>query len=309
MTDKASMPPTRVMTEMRDALLAGVPRYQRQRRRRAALVSACVVVLLLGGVVLASALNTSGHSQPVRTAPGPAPSRQEVLGGLTVELIVPATVRSGSKIRTAVRAVNESGHPVIDPRCVLGNSRSALVPVEEPDAELWGRTMTQCADQHTYEPGASEEFGGPSFPATDMFGSPLPVGEYLASWEVDGKRFQYPVTVLDASGPSGDADPEITAINPADPEEAARLIQEVMAGEWIPVGSSRKPVSGYVNGDLWRAYDEAQRIQPGQPITDPRFQFTDDEPGLPVYAADHTTLIGYWVAESGLVLLDELGHR
>ncbi len=101
-----------------------------------------------------------------------------------------------------------------------------------------------------------------------------------------------------------------SSVDISDPAVAERLTREAMQGEWIAVGSERKPVRGWVNGDLLRAWEQAQLEIPGGPITDPRFQFTPDAPGLPVYADDHTTLLGYWVEGSGdrngLVLLEQL---
>jgi hypothetical protein len=72
MSDAVPGPPTRVVAEMRQALLAGVPRYRRSRRWRVAAVAAlAAIVLILGGSLLAQALRTDDAIEPVRTGPSP----------------------------------------------------------------------------------------------------------------------------------------------------------------------------------------------------------------------------------------------
>ncbi len=127
--------------------------------------------------------------------PAGSVSQTEVLGGLTVELIVPPSVRSGGSLQTTMRAENKSEQPVTDPGCQLGAARFGLLPVEDPDGGLWQGYTVDCGGPFTYEPGASEEYTGFAFRATDAYGTPLTPGDYLAAWEVDGKRLLYSVTV------------------------------------------------------------------------------------------------------------------
>ena len=93
---------------------------------------------------------------------------------------------------------NRSGSPVTDPGCQLSNTRHALIPVDQPDAELWTVTMTDCGGPFAYEPGVVDDFTGPTFQAAAKNGDPLPPGDYLAVWEVDGQRLEYPVEVTDS---------------------------------------------------------------------------------------------------------------
>jgi hypothetical protein len=119
----------------------------------------------------------------------------EVLGGLSVKLLVPSSIETGGEVSTTMHVENRSGSPVTDPGCRLSNTRHALISVDQPDAKLWIVTTTDCGGPFTYEPGVIDDFGGPTFPAATKYGDPLPPGDYLAVWEVDGQRLQYPVEV------------------------------------------------------------------------------------------------------------------
>ena len=50
---------------------------------------------------------------------------------------------------TTVSAEYRSGGPVSDPGCQLANTRHALVPVHDPEAQLWMVTETDCAGPFT----------------------------------------------------------------------------------------------------------------------------------------------------------------
>lgn len=106
-------------------------------------------------------------------------------------------VSSGSTLRVRLVVVNGSRRTVVDPSCDIAEGRYALVPADEPDAELWVRPLTDCGGPHSMPPGFREESDGPDFPARTKFGEPLPPGEYLAVLEIEGlsQRLSYPVTV------------------------------------------------------------------------------------------------------------------
>jgi len=97
-----------------------------------------------------------------------------------------------------------------------------------------------------------------------------------------------------------------SALTPEQSAEADRQSRELDNLDWIPVASMTQPVDGYLNGDQYRAWQETLQPSEGGPVLDPKEQFTAAEPGLPVYAEDHETLIGFWVLGEGLVLLDEI---
>jgi len=143
------------------------------------------------------------QSDPAATteaAPGQAgvPAEAEVFGGLSVSLLVPPSVQTGGELTTTMHVENRSESPVTDPGCQLSNTRHALIPVDQPDAELWTVTMTDCGGPFVYEPGVVDDFTGPTFQAATKDGDPLPPGDYLAAWEVDGQRLEYPVEVRDS---------------------------------------------------------------------------------------------------------------
>ena len=135
----------------------------------------------------AAAATAGGGSQGNRSA--------EVFGGLWIALEVPPSVRTGDKLMTTLRVENRYGGPVVDPGCQLSATRHALVPVDDPDAELWSVVTIDCSGPFTYEAGAASEFQGPSFAASTKYGEPLPPGNYLATVEVAGERLTYPVEV------------------------------------------------------------------------------------------------------------------
>ena len=119
-----------------------------------------------------------------------------IFDGLTVQLTVPPTVRSGETLDVTLHAENRTESPVTDPGCQLVGTGSALIPVGEPDAELWLVSVVDCGGPYVYEPGMVEESTGPTFIAATKFGDALPPGDYLAAWEVDGQRLEYPVEVV-----------------------------------------------------------------------------------------------------------------
>lgn len=106
-------------------------------------------------------------------------------------------VASGGVLRSLKIVENPSDTTVTDPSCDIGAGRYALVPVSEPDAELWVQPVVDCSGAYKMEPGFRGESSGPEFPAHTKYGDPLPPGEYLAVLEIEGlsERLEYPVTV------------------------------------------------------------------------------------------------------------------
>lgn len=92
---------------------------------------------------------------------------------------------------------NDSRHTVVDPSRDIAEGRYALVPADDPDAELWLRPLTDCGGPHSMPPGFREESDGREFPAHTKSGEPLAPGEYLAVLEIEGlsQRLSYPDTV------------------------------------------------------------------------------------------------------------------
>jgi hypothetical protein len=107
------------------------------------------------------------------------------------------TVQQGETLRSRVFIENNSPDAVVDPDCVIAEGRYALVPVDQPDAELWVRPMTDCGGPFRMAPGFRTEHDGPDFYARTKYGEPLPPGEYLAVLDIKGlsQRLEYPVSV------------------------------------------------------------------------------------------------------------------
>ena len=58
--------------------------------------------------------------------------------GLDLALTFPTTeVTAGEELPSTLTIKNSSGHDITDPACIIGSGRYALVPADEPDAELW----------------------------------------------------------------------------------------------------------------------------------------------------------------------------
>lgn len=119
----------------------------------------------------------------------------ELFGGLSVELLLPTSVRSGDELVTTLHVENRSGGPVTDPGCELSNTLHGLVPADDPEAELSSVTTADCLGPLTYAAGAVHDFTGPTFRASTSRGDPLAPGSYLATIEVNGQRIAYPVEV------------------------------------------------------------------------------------------------------------------
>ncbi|MCZ7530391.1 MAG: hypothetical protein M5U31_08595 [Acidimicrobiia bacterium] len=178
---------------------------------------------MLAGVaalaLLAGCTGSGGDSSPSKssstssgtsssTSPGPStttheigPASIEVFGGLTVRLVFEElTVESGDQLPNRLQVENTSGHPVTDPGCVLGATAAAIIPADDPEAELWMQTIVDCEGPFEFPDGSSDEWDGPRFIAATPTGEPLPPGDYIAAVEIDGQRLEYPVEVTEQVG-------------------------------------------------------------------------------------------------------------
>jgi hypothetical protein len=108
------------------------------------------------------------------------------------------TVQQGKTLRSRATIENNSTKVVVDPACVIGEGRYALVPVDGPEtADIWFRPMTDCGGPYRMPPGYRDEYRGPDFFARTITGDPLPPGEYLAVLDIRGRsqRLEYAITV------------------------------------------------------------------------------------------------------------------
>jgi hypothetical protein len=140
-------------------------------------------------------VSAPSDSRTVQGDPMTTPGRFDALA---VSVVLPSTrVSSGKTLHSRLIVENPSRTTVVDPACHIAEGRYALVPVTDPDAELWVRPLTDCGGPYRMQPGFRDEWLGPAFPAHTKFGDPLAPGEYLAVLEIQGlsQSLRYPVTV------------------------------------------------------------------------------------------------------------------
>ena len=106
-------------------------------------------------------------------------------------------VASGGSIDSFITVRNDSKQPVSDPGCLLYAFNYGLIPAGQPDADLWGQVVIDCSGPFVFRPGYVDRFAGPSFRAADMYGDPLPPGDYIAAVAIErrSERLTQPVTI------------------------------------------------------------------------------------------------------------------
>jgi hypothetical protein len=110
-----------------------------------------------------------------------------------------SSVRAGDQVGSFLTVRNRSGGTVTDPRCLLASGRYALVPVDDPEAELWQQIVVDCGGPFKMSSGFSDRWAGPSFLARTKFGEALPPGDYIATLEIKGysQRLAEPIEITD----------------------------------------------------------------------------------------------------------------
>lgn len=151
---------------------------------------------------------------------------QEPLDALDLRLAVNATeVPAGCEITGWLLVENRSGAAVTEEACELGLGRAAILPVDEPDGELWITPIAGCVGPREIPAGTSVEHGAFAFSAATAFGELLAPGEHVLALELDrwSGRFELPVTVLPEDTSIGTADPEAPAApgEPDGPDDSA----------------------------------------------------------------------------------------
>lgn len=138
-----------------------------------------------------------GRSSP--PAPGhTAAVTSGELDGLTIVLkLAASSIRSGGSVASTVTVKNHSGATITDPSCLLAAYGFALVPENDPEADLWGRVIVDCGGGFKMPDGFIDTKSGPTFPARTDRGYPLAPGNYLATLEIDGHRVAVPIEVTE----------------------------------------------------------------------------------------------------------------
>jgi hypothetical protein len=170
-------------------------RMATRRRALGPLVAACLALMTVA----------CGHATPEPSSAGTggdtehrAAMKTQRFDALAISVVLQSSsVASGKTIHSRLIVENPSDTTVIDPDCSIATGRYALVPVNDPDAELWVQPVADCGDPFEMKPGFREVFSGPVFVAHTKYGDPLPPCEYLAALEIQGlsQRLEYPVTV------------------------------------------------------------------------------------------------------------------
>jgi hypothetical protein len=149
---------------------------------------------LVISLLLLTACGAEARPAPVSGGPTTAtsspPEKKATAGrfdGLTIHLELEASsVSSGREVGSSLTVRNGSGELVVDPKCLLGSGRYALVPIEEPGAELWLQPVVDCGARLKMPDGFTDRYSGPTFPARTQYGDPLPPGDYVATLEIEG---------------------------------------------------------------------------------------------------------------------------
>ncbi len=152
-----------------------------------------VVALLLACAACASPAADVGN----RPSPSEEPERERRFDDLTFTLEVESpAVRAGAEFTATMIVANRSGHDVVDPGCWLAASRAAVVPPDDPDAELWLQVVVDCEGSRTIRPG-EEERHVLTLVAATKYGEPLAPGDYVVAVEYRGlsRRIETPVRV------------------------------------------------------------------------------------------------------------------
>lgn len=159
------------------------------------------VKLLLVAMLALVACDPAADGRPVQPqAPSPSamPSSQP-LDALSIELqLASTTVESGRAVGSSLEIKNDSGTTVTDPECWLGAVQFALIPADEPDAELWQQIVVDCGGPFRMKDGFTDRLTGPDFQASTMHGQPLPPGDYIAALEIEGfsTRLMQPIEIV-----------------------------------------------------------------------------------------------------------------
>jgi hypothetical protein len=168
---------------------------------RTSLVLGAILVILPGCAEHPPRLSTAGPQKTQsRNAGLSANAQSGRFDALSFTLRLRSDrVPSGGTLLSRLVVANRSGRTVVDPACALGETRSGLVPVDQPDAEpwLWMHPVVDCGGPFAMKSGFRDAWQGPDFPARTQFGDPLPPGDYAAVLEIVGlsSPLTYAVTV------------------------------------------------------------------------------------------------------------------
>ena len=164
--------------------------------KRFALVTCVIVVTITacGGESRSTRTEAAASSVPTQASNGGPHQFDRLTLSLELERNEVAT---GGTIDSHLTVSNDTKRSVRDPGCLLYAFSYGLIPVDDPDAELWGQVVVDCSGPFFFRPGYNDRFAGATFRATDKYGDPLPPGDYLAAiaFERRSERLTQPVTI------------------------------------------------------------------------------------------------------------------
>lgn len=166
-----------------------------RRRTRGALLVAWIAIVTASFVHATREPAVSGPLGGSEQSPATTSHRFDALAISVV--LASDHVHSGDTLGSRLVVQNPSDKTVVDKDCSIVAGRYAIVPVDDPQADVWVQITVDCGGPYRMKPGFREESSGPDFPAHTKHGEPLPPGDYLAVLEIDGlsHRLDYPVTV------------------------------------------------------------------------------------------------------------------
>lgn len=157
---------------------------------------AALLVMLIAAYAHPSSRAVGDSEQNQGVTQGPR--RAQRFDPLSIRIALSSDhVASGKTLRSHLIVENRSKRTVGDPGCDIGAGRNALIPVRDPEAELWVQPVVDCSGAQEMRPGYVTESDGPEFLAHTKSGAPLPPGQYMAVLSIKGlsQRLAYPVAV------------------------------------------------------------------------------------------------------------------
>ena len=123
---------------------------------------------------------------PPTTPPSSSPPPSSGVAGSLSELdlrleLDDTTLAPGASTQIYLSVENDTDHTIVDPACVLASYEFGLVPADQPDGPLFGRSVADCAaGGFPMLPGHRERHTAAVIEARAPEGGPLPPGDYLA---------------------------------------------------------------------------------------------------------------------------------
>jgi hypothetical protein len=119
---------------------------------------------------------------PPTAPPPPSAAVDGPLSELELRLeLDDTTLAAGESTQSYLSIENDTDRTIVDPGCVLASYEFGIVPADQPDGPLLGRSVADCAPGgFPMLPGHVERSTAAVIEARAPGGGPLPPGDYLA---------------------------------------------------------------------------------------------------------------------------------